>query len=120
MPDDWETTCFGSTSNPLGAADYDRDHDGQDNLHEYLAGTDPTDPADVLKITSVVRDASGNLVLRWPSVAGKTYGIQSATDLPGGFHDTADAPISGTGGMLEKSLPPGLTPVGFYRILVIR
>ncbi|MCX6865416.1 MAG: metallophosphoesterase [Verrucomicrobia bacterium] len=119
MPDAWEITWFGSTTNPLGAADYDWDHDGQINLHEYLAGTNPTDPADVFKITSVTRDAGGDLVLRWPSVSGKSYKIQTSTDLPGGFHDTADAPLPGTGGTLTKSLPIGPAATGFYRIAVI-
>lgn len=119
MPDAWEITWFGSTTNPLGAADSDWDHDGQINLHEYLAGTDPTDPADVLKITSVVRGADGDLVLRWPSVSGKSYKIQTSADLLGGFHDTADAPILGTGGVLTKSLSIGSASTGFYRVAVI-
>ena len=118
MPDAWETTYFGSTTNPLGAADYDWDHDGQDNLHEYLAGTTPTDPASVFKITSATMDASGKLVLRWPSVSGMSYGIQTSTNLLG-FQNTADAPIAGTGGILTKSLPIGVAPTGFYRIVVI-
>lgn len=118
MPDAWETTHFGSTTNPLGAANYDWDHDGQDNLHEYLAGTTPTDPASVFKITSATMDASGKLVLRWPSVSGKSYGIQASTDLHG-FQNTTDAPIAGTGGILTKSLSIGPSLNGFYRIVVI-
>ena len=118
MPDTWETTCFGSTTNPLGAADYDWDHDGQDNLHEYLSGTNPTDPASVFKITSATMDASGKLVLQWPSVSGKSYGIQASPNLLG-FQNTADAPMAGTGGILTKSLPIGPALSGFYRIVVI-
>jgi hypothetical protein len=118
MPDAWETTYFGGTSNPLGAADYDWDHDGQDNLHEYLAGTTPTDPASVFKITSATMDASGKLVLRWPSVSGKNYGIQASNNLLG-FQNTADAPIAGTGGILTKALPIGVALSGFYRIVVV-
>ncbi|MCX6877529.1 MAG: hypothetical protein NTW21_27530 [Verrucomicrobia bacterium] len=119
MPDAWEVTCFGSTTNPLGAADSDWDHDGQDNLHEYLAGTSPTDPLSVFKITSVAMDASGKLVLQWLSVAGKSYGIQTATDLLAGFHDTGGAPIPGTGGIVTKTVTAGSSPTGFYRVFVI-
>ncbi|MCX6866871.1 MAG: hypothetical protein NTV46_11775 [Verrucomicrobia bacterium] len=118
MPDAWEITYFGSTSNPLGAANYDWDHDGQDNLHEYMAGTTPTDPLSVFKITSSTMDASGKLVLQWPSVAGKSYGIQASANLLG-FQNTADAPIAGTGGILTKSLTIGPALRGFYRIVVI-
>ncbi len=118
MPDAWETTHFGSTTNPLGAADYDYDHDGQDNLHEYVAGTTPTDPASVFKITGVTREPGGNLLLEWPSVLGKSYRIQASTDLHG-FEFTADAPIAGTGGILTKSLPAAPPSAGFYRIVVL-
>ena len=119
MPDAWETSWFGSTNNPLGAADSDWDHDGQDNLHEYLAGTNPTDPASVLKITSATLNAGGILVLQWPSVAGKTYRIQLATELASGFHDTAAAAIAGTGGTLTQSVSVGTATHGFYRIRIV-
>jgi hypothetical protein len=118
MPDTWETTYFGSTINPLGAENYDWDHDGQDNLHEYLAGTIPTDPASVFEITSVTVDTSGKLVLQWQSVPGKSYGIQASTDLHG-FQNTTDAPMAGTGGILTKSLPAGEVLSAFYRIVVV-
>jgi hypothetical protein len=43
LPDWWEQTYFGhpTGTNPLAEAD----HDGQDNLAEWLAGTDPTNRA---------------------------------------------------------------------------
>ena len=119
MPDAWETAHFNSTTNPRGAADYDWDHDGQNNLHEYLAGTDPTDSMDVFQITSAAMDIDHHLMLQWPSKVGKSYAIQTSDDLRGGFHDTNDAPIPGTGGMLTKSATPGPNSSGFYRIRVL-
>lgn len=42
MPDWWEKTHFGGTTNALASAD--ADSDGLTNLQEYLAGTDPNNP----------------------------------------------------------------------------
>lgn len=42
IPDWWELYYFGNLNQPAGA---DFDGDGVDNLHEYLEGTDPTNPA---------------------------------------------------------------------------
>ena len=42
IPDWWELYYFGNLHQPGGA---DFDGDGVDNLHEYLEGTDPTNPA---------------------------------------------------------------------------
>jgi aryl-phospho-beta-D-glucosidase BglC (GH1 family) len=63
-----------------GAPTADPDGDGQNNLAEAQAGTDPTSASSRLEAT-VERDASGNLVVRWPSIAGKQYYIESSADL---------------------------------------
>lgn len=42
LPDGWETYYFGDTNVVTGTDD--PDGDGQDNLTEFVAGTDPTDP----------------------------------------------------------------------------
>jgi hypothetical protein len=42
LPDGWEIYYFGDTNVVTGADD--SDGDGQDNLAEFVAGTDPTDP----------------------------------------------------------------------------
>lgn len=58
----------------------DSDGDGQSNASEAIAGTNPNDPKDYLRVTSITR--TGNQVqLTWTSVPGKTYNIESSTDL---------------------------------------
>ena len=55
---------YGLPSN--GSADFlDSDSDGLNNWQEYLAGTNPTNPASVFKITSVQVTSNTPLVLRW-------------------------------------------------------
>ena len=62
MSDAWETRHFGGTNELDGGAAEDEDGEGQSNLSEYLAGTDPTNSASAL-VLSVARDARGDLVI---------------------------------------------------------
>ncbi len=48
IPDFWKERFFGDIDNPDAAAGEDPDGDGADNLEEYLRGTDPTVPDELL------------------------------------------------------------------------
>jgi hypothetical protein len=76
MSDDWENTYLGGTNAALGGAMQDRDGDGFSNLHEYIAGTNPTNAASLLKFMQVSPGAASNFVLDWASVAGKVYSVE--------------------------------------------
>lgn len=78
LPDAWEGT-FG-VSDP-GADD---DGDGQTNLQEYYANTNPTNAASVLRITSATRAANGHVTLSWLTVGGTRYRVQYSNGGPGG------------------------------------
>jgi hypothetical protein len=82
MPDDWEIDNFGSLTNSAGHAVDDWDGDGFSDLHEYLAGTSPTNSGSRLALTSSALGLSTNeLVFTWQAVTGKTYMIISASNL---------------------------------------
>lgn len=51
LPDEWLIHYFGSTNAPNSGPAEDKDGDGASNLDEYLAGTDPLDATDFLKVT---------------------------------------------------------------------
>ncbi|HUL51172.1 MAG TPA: lamin tail domain-containing protein, partial [Candidatus Nitrosotalea sp.] len=54
----------------------DPDADGENNLHEYIAGTNPRDPASRLELQVIFTPTAPPLRLRFSAVAGKTYTLQ--------------------------------------------
>ncbi len=99
IPDSAEIAAGLNPSNPADAV-LDLDGDGQSNLAEYRAGTSLTNPASRLLVTGLTR-AGTSATLRWASVAGKTYAIQTAASLAGPWSTLpgtyAGAPSSAAG-----------------------
>ncbi len=92
MPDAWMVLHFGHATGQtadLSRADDDPDHDGMSNWKEYTAGTDPNSAASCLMLYSLTNNPAlpGKYVVRWQSVAGKHYAVQSTTNLLIGFSD---------------------------------
>lgn len=88
----------------------DPDGDGWTNRAEWIAGTNPTDPAAVFT-TSVAE----NLGLRFVRVPGRTYVVETSTNL-GAWSVLATVPDGGG----EITIPPP-DPAGdfrFYRVLI--
>jgi hypothetical protein len=82
LPDAWELEHFfnRTSAEALG----DGDADGFVNLAEYRAGTLPSDPSSVLRIGDLSHD--GDIWrLAWPSVAGRTYRVLTASGIDGAF-----------------------------------
>lgn len=99
----------------VGSAD--ADGDGKSNADEARAGTDPRSPADGLKVGSLRRNGA-NVEVRWLSVKGKRYKVQSAPSAAGGGTWTnATNLMDGTGGVLMAVLPAG-GGQAFYRVAV--
>jgi hypothetical protein len=85
LPDWWERQVGLdplSAAGDQGAAG-DPDGDGQSNLSEYIAGTDPHDRTDRLSITAIEPRPEG-LILRFPAVAGRTYALYCSDGNPSG------------------------------------
>lgn len=82
MPNEFEQLHF---NNPTaGDPDLDDDLDGQTNLEEYRAGTDPNDPNSVLRIKEIRREGN-SIVLDFEAAAGRRYRVKAGADLSGGF-----------------------------------
>ena len=77
-------------------ASADADHDGASNLAEWVAGTNPTNAASCLRLAAPSVNGPNGIIIRWPSVAGKTYRLERATDLLTGLNAVVRSNISAT------------------------
>ncbi|HXI69496.1 MAG TPA: S8 family serine peptidase [Verrucomicrobiae bacterium] len=94
LPDWWELQYFGHLTGTGPNADPDQD--GLGNLSEWLAGTNPTNAASGLRLFVSSAGNSNGVVLSWPSVAGRTYRLERATNLLTGFHSTVRTNVTAT------------------------
>ena len=122
---DWQIEYFGSTSNPDAAPNADPDGDGQNNMAEFLTGTDPTDGASAFRITGIV--TTGNdLLINWMTGPGKTNTLErTAGDGTGNFitdNFTAIFTVTNTAGTTTNYLDIGAVtniPAFYYRVRLV-
>jgi hypothetical protein len=122
IADGWERTRFGTLATATAASDYDRD--GMTDRQEYLAGTDPLDLNDNLRITYMERGVPPHsptyMMLEWTSKPTRFYHLEQRA----AFNPASPWEQYVTG---FESIP-GWTSVGFdefapkyfYRIQVVR
>ena len=110
LPDWWELQYFGHLTGTDPNAD--PDHDGMNNLAEWIAGTNPTNAASVLRLTLVSATNANNIVVGWSSVAGKNYWLQRSTNLETGFNSVVGTNIAATAPsniLSDTAVLPGTT-----------
>jgi hypothetical protein len=132
LSDAWEA-AYG-ISDPGG----DADGDGQSNLQECLANTNPTNAASGFEILSRVRQTNGHFVLTWSSVGGTCYRVQfrnrtATSGVAGAFTDivrplTNEMDPSPYGATSTRTFTDDFTLTGgaptnysrYYRVRVVR
>jgi len=116
LPDTWEVT-YGFDTNSMNDADGDVDGDTLSNLQEYIAGTDPLDPASYLKVDTIT--AGGGATLTFGAVAARTYTIEYS-GVPGApwtkLTDVVAMPVNRVAIIFD----PGATTKRFYRVVTPR
>lgn len=96
----------------------DSDGDGRTNHEEFEAGTDPQLGTDVFAVREIAPQGA-NLLLKWPSQAGKRYQIQT-TETPEAANSWANLPglHAGVAGDLSVAVPRPPTSRSFFRVIV--
>jgi hypothetical protein len=95
----------------------DSDGDGANNRAEFLAGTDPANPASSFRTTGLDvgnDEAATHMILRFDAVPNRAYAIEGSDELTEWQHYgsvTADLPSM----EVEVPLEPG-TPRHFLRV----
>ena len=125
IPDAWRAQYFpdvdptGTTTNNLSCTTCDPDGDGQDNLQEYLAGTDPTNSASALRITAVAR-IGADIQVSFTSVNGKFYTLKHCDSLGNAWTIIVDN-IPGNDGIQQAIDIGGAGRArAFYRVQLIQ
>ena len=118
LPDAWERTYFGGLGvNPAA----DSDGDGMSNKAEYLAGTNPTNALNNLRITQLDGPrAGGGISLTWSSVPIRCYLIQETRDVTSGWFDSGLGLVTPGGSLTTRSFTGAGGPEGFYRVEAVR
>lgn len=82
LPDAWEEAIIAMLGGTLASItpDGDDDGDGISNLKEYLSGTLPFDASDGFRLT-MIGPSGGAARLEFLAIRGRTYSLQSSTDL---------------------------------------
>jgi hypothetical protein len=94
VADSWEIEHLGDINSvDLNA---DPDEDGLSNYQEYIAGTDPNVPDEVLRVSLIALTEQALTQVEWQSAAGRTYTLLRMNDLFGGGLTVLDSGIDAT------------------------
>lgn len=113
----WLVRNFGGTNAQNGHAEEDWDGDGMKNSSEYIAGTDPTNSASLLKLLQPARSGT-NLLIQWSSETGRWYRLYAATNLNTGFDGVVKSNIAATPVFNTCTVGIGQVDCRYYRVSV--
>lgn len=113
MPDGWEND---NGLNPAvdDAAD-DEDSDWYNNLSEYIAGTDPLDPASLLSVSNSA--ATNGFVITWNSVTSRTYSVFWTDNLLTNSFQALEVDVNYPRGSYTDTVH-AVESTGFYKVEV--
>ncbi|MEK7675920.1 MAG: TIGR02597 family protein [Verrucomicrobiota bacterium] len=94
----------------------DTDGDGHTDFQEFIAGTDPLNPASALRITAI-REVGSDVQLDFASIAGKMYRVESKNSLSDATWtqiDSFTSAVTGTQTVVDTGAGAGASQ--FYRV----
>jgi glycosidase len=120
VPDWWRLAYFdralGSATDLSRGAD-DADGDGAPNWQEFLAGTDPLNPASVFAITGLDLSSGSNVLIQCLVASNRTYQLMWQESVQGGSWIAVGAPTAATNNVVRLVDPTAPTNAArFYRV----
>lgn len=91
----WQDQYFGSSTNPAAAPGADPLGKGMSNTNQFLLGLNPTNPASVFRILSVVPQTNSDMMVIWATGAGPSNVVQATGGDNTGGYTTNFTDISG-------------------------
>ena len=114
LDDRFQRQYFPLWTSLQGAPTANPDGDTMNNLAEWIAGTDPTDPQSYLQFQRILQ-SGGICTFEWHSAPGKTYQILAQPNLVGNWQIISPR-IQATGASTQWSQGFPVEPVQFYRL----
>lgn len=113
LPDAWELQHFGTLSRD-GTGDFDGD--GMTDLQEWVAGTNPADPSDSLRLGYLT--VTSPVTLEFIAVAGKSYTVEYRDALDAGaWRKLGNQPSPSITGPVRVSDTAPTSGSRFYRLV---
>ncbi|MEI6084660.1 MAG: TIM-barrel domain-containing protein [Verrucomicrobiota bacterium] len=117
MTDGFENTYFASPT--AGNPTADTDGDGQNNLAEFLTGTNPQSAASAMQITSVTRQPNGDMLITAASVLNKKYVLLAGPTANAASFTAISNTNTATGATISFTDPAPAAAVRFYKVQYI-
>lgn len=118
LPDSWETT-YGFPTNSNANLFHDSDGDGVSNFDEYLSGTNPTNPASLLRLDTIA--FTTNAVLGFTAAPSRTYSVLWREQVGSGdWLRMLDLPASPTQRFHSVTVPAPASSNQFFRLVTPR
>jgi len=117
IDDGWEMAYFGTLARD-GSGDFDGD--GQTDLQEYIAGTDPTGNNSTLRVLTLTLMGGGGTKLIWSATPGKSYQVQFKDCLgdPAGWTNLPGVAVANGTTMSTVDTTAATGDHRFYRVMV--
>ena len=112
VPDEWEMNHFGNLTNVTAISDFDED--GKLDWEEYVADTDPRNPASFQSLELFSMPFSNGWNIVFDTATGRIYQVEVATQLFPSAWQPLFTNLPGTGETLELE-DTNTAPARFYR-----